>query len=146
MTGNCDTLYIPPPIQFSNINIQVEERQCASIFDPAVWGEGTWLFLHAGSLSARAVPTPDEKVKYWGFIEGLALMLPCKACSAHAQAYVDNARPFKDQIVSNRGNLIQFFVDFHNSVNARLGKPEMTRSQVLEMMSGTARVCTIKYF
>ena len=145
MYGTCNRFDIPPPIPYVEHNISIEETTCSNVFDPSIWGEGTWLFLHLGSLAANEQLSPTEAEKYWGFIEGLPYMLPCKNCSVHAQKYVDISRPRRAQICSSREALLHFFVDFHNMVNSRTGKPPITVEQVKNMLRGQTRVCKVKY-
>ncbi len=146
MYGNCNTFYIPPPIPYSAGTVAIEENVYDNVFNPSVWGDGTWLFLHHGSLAASKIIDSAAAEKYWNFIEGLPLMLPCKDCSRHASNYIDSARQRRREICASRDGLLQFFVDFHNSVNLRTGKPSITVDQVKSMLDNRAKVCRVKYF
>ena len=146
MYGSCNKILIPPPVPYQSTNLYVEEQVCDNVFDPRVWGEGVWLFLHLGSLVANQVLSKEEAEKYWGFIEGLPYMMPCKSCAVHARAYVDASRADRKNICATRDSLLAFFVRFHNSVNARTGKPLITVEQVKNMQKGKARICRTKYF
>lgn len=146
MYGSCNILKIPPPVPFAPVNVQMEEKLCVNVFDPSVWGEGAWLFLHLGSLAAEENISFSDSKKYWGFIEGLPLMMPCKSCAIHATEYIENARPRWQEICSSRATLLKFFTDFHNSVNARSNKPPISEEQILSLAAGRARVCKVKYF
>lgn len=146
MYSACNRLTIPPPIQPADVNITFEETLCDNVFDPRVWGEGTWLFLQLGALSASDKISCDDASKYWGFIEGLPLMIPCKKCSQHAAEYIAKSRPRRAEICRNRDSLLQFFLDFHNNVNQRLGKPPITMNDITRLLSGTVRICKLKRF
>lgn len=146
--GNCKyTLEIPPPvnIQTPPIEIQIEEIQVNNVSNPETWGPAMWFMNHLGSISAPDVIPPEKKDKYWNYIDGLPEILPCKKCSFHARAFVDSYAPYKDIICSSRDNLVQFFVDFHNSVNERNGKKMLTSNDVYKMFSGPVKIQKFKY-
>ena len=143
--GNCNIVSIPPPLD-CDINIQCEEREYSSVFSPSVWGESLWFLFHVGSLVADSKISPIDSVKYWNFIEGIPLMLPCKMCSEHAQKFIDNERPNRENVVSSRDNLIDFFVKFHNQVNTAQGKPAINRSDIERLANGRVKVNTIRYY
>lgn len=144
--GNCQYLRVPPPIRCDYVNVVSEEKECASVFAPEVWGEAFWFILHVGSLAARDQIPEQEAVKYWNFIEGIPLMLPCKRCSRDAQQIVDAARPRWRDVCASRDSLLEFFLDFHNRVNEKQGKPAMTRADIERLAAGNVRVATIRYF
>ena len=146
MYRSCNVFTIPPPIPYSKGDIVIDNQMCSTPFDPAVWGEGVWLFLHLGSLTAPDVFSPLEAQKYWSFIEGLPYMMPCQICANHAKDYVDDARADKDKICRTRESLLNFFLDFHNSVNLRTGKPPITMDQIKQLAQGPSRVSRVKYF
>jgi hypothetical protein len=146
MYGSCNILDIPPPVPFAPAFVQLEEKTCSNAFDPAIWGEGAWLFLHLGSLAAEENIGPEDAEKYWGFIEGLPLMMPCKSCAVHASEYIMKFRSQKRTICSSRDSLLSFFVNFHNSVNARSNKPLISEAQIKQLAAGRARICRVKYF
>ena len=53
-------------------------------------------------------------------------MIPCDKCQDHATAHIEANWNRLDDVVSGRDNLFKFFVDFHNRVNKRYNKPEMS--------------------
>jgi hypothetical protein len=61
-----------------------------------------------------------------GFILGLPVMVPCEECSTHATAFIEGNYDRLDDIVSGRMKLFNFFVDFHNKVNKRYKKKEIS--------------------
>lgn len=137
---------IPPPITCAAVNIVYEEKEVNNVFNPAVWGESLWFLFHIGSLVANKEITEQETIKYWNFIEGIPLMLPCKMCAGHAQLFIDSRRTSWKKICETRETLIEFFVDFHNYVNARQNKPLITKEDVKRLSQERARVTTIKYY
>lgn len=126
--------------------IVYEEREVSNIFSPAVWGESLWFLLHLGSLAAENRISRADAKKYWNYIEGIPLMLPCKECAKHAQIFINHCRPYSAEICSSRANLVQFYVDFHNYVNLLQNKPLITVQDVERLAHGGTRLATIKYF
>jgi hypothetical protein len=92
--------------------------------NPAIWGPPYWYSLHnsAAHYPVQASQIVAKRMKER--ILAIPYEIPCPTCLPHASAYVEK---FSDQdldrIVSGRDNLIKFFVDFHNEVNRRYGKP-----------------------
>ena len=72
-------------------------------------------------------------------------MVACEKCSVHAREWVDMNRQHKDQICSSRENLVKFFVNMHNNVNMRNGKPLMTLDEVYRKFSGEVEVKSFRY-
>lgn len=104
---------------------------------PEVWGPSFWFTLHNGSLNypVSASKIISEKMK--GFILGLPYMLPCPNCADHAKAYIDKNYSRLDTITNGRENLFNFYVDFHNYVNSRYGKKNMSYSEAKKLYTGS---------
>lgn len=144
--GNCNTIIIPPPIKCAQVNVTCEEKEYPSVFSPSVWGESLWFLFHVGSLAANEQISASDAKKYWNFIEGIPIMLPCNMCSEHAQKFIDNNRSAQETICKSREDLIEFFVKFHNYVNIRQGKPLITKDDIKQLGRGNVRMSVIKYF
>lgn len=97
-----------------------------NIRDPAVFGPPLWFALHTTAAHYPENPSPAVQAKMKGLILGLPLMVPCAECFEHCTSYIEKAKDKLDEIVSNRQHLFKFFVDFHNAVNRRKHKPEMS--------------------
>lgn len=112
---------------------------------PEVWGPAFWFSLHNGSIRYPVNPSPLWKHRMKSFIQGIPVMVPCEKCADHATAYIESQSDNLDHAVSTREKLFTFFVDFHNFVNARLGKPEIPIEAANKMYKGTANVLTVEY-
>ena len=146
--NNCKSnIKIPPAVKITppTVNILIEEKRVNNLTSPETWGPAMWFLNHLGSVNAPEIIPPNKRQKYWNYIDGLPEILPCKKCSNHARAYVDKISPYKDIICSTRDNLVKFFVDFHNSVNERNGKPTLTCEEVYKMFSGPAKIQKMNY-
>ena len=131
--GECQKFKVPPPLSDYGSSMIIEEIPCKNIKDPNIWGPLAWFFLFAGSCSAKEVITKADAQKYWHFIEGLPLMLPCSVCREHALEYVEINAPFRHEICSSRKNLIKFFIDFHNMIGHKKGQKKLTFRDIERM-------------
>ena len=94
--------------------------------DPKVWGPPLWYTLHNGAAHYPESASPICAARMKGFILGLPYLISCEECSNHARAYIEKNQQNLDAICSGRNNLFAFWVDMHNRVNARHGKPAMS--------------------
>ena len=69
-----------------------------------------------------SVPSKTAKKRMKWFILGLPYILPCENCFQHAVDYIEKSKNNLDKICDSRDNLFEFFHNFHNDVNKRLGK------------------------
>jgi len=93
---------------------------------PEVWGPHFWFTLHNGALNYPSLANPLCIERMKNFIIGIPVMIPCETCKEHATAYIESNKDYLDYICASRDKLFKFFVDFHNYVNIRLKKPEMS--------------------
>jgi hypothetical protein len=93
---------------------------------PEVWGPYFWFTLHNGALNYPSLANPLCIERMKNFIIGIPVMIPCETCKEHATAYIESNKDYLDYICASRDKLFKFFVDFHNYVNIRLKKPEMS--------------------
>lgn len=108
--------------------------------DPKIWGPAFWFSLHvsAAHYPLEASPIVAERMK--GRILAIPYEIPCATCRPHAVAFIEKNRDNLNKIVSGRHALGKFYVEFHNQVNKRYGKPEWTYDQAYKVYSGNAEV------
>jgi hypothetical protein len=101
--------------------------------NPLLWGPPFWYTLHNGAYHypEHAGPLHVERMK--NFILAIPIMIPCATCKEHATAFIDNYRPKLDNICAGKDSLFKFFVDFHNQVNKRYGKPELSYEEAYKI-------------
>jgi hypothetical protein len=119
----------PPPSINVPMSHQTEDReryQEKSNRSPEVWGPYFWFTLHNGALNYPSLANPLCIERMKNFIIGIPVMIPCETCKEHATAYIESNKDYLDYICASRDKLFKFFVDFHNYVNIRLKKPEMS--------------------
>lgn len=111
--------------------------------DPEVWGPSFWFSLHNGALKYPINPSPIWKERMKHFIIGIPVMLPCEKCSHHASSYIESQYKNLDDIVKNKDNLFTFFCNFHNIVNERLNKPQITIEEAYKLYNNNFNVTKI---
>jgi len=116
-----------------NCKACVEKDMVKSKKDPKYWGSRYWFVLHNASVNYPLKASLTEQQGMKGFILGIPVTLPCEKCKPHAQAFIMKYIDSLDIICNGRENLFKFFVDFHNTVNYRLGKPILTYEQAYKL-------------
>ena len=98
--------------------------------NPNVWGPHYWYNLHNSSAIYPINANPVVRNVMKSRILAIPYELPCRKCQIHASAYIQQFSDIElDNIVSTREKLFNFYVDFHNAVNIRLGKPTWSYEQ-----------------
>ena len=103
--------------------------------DPNIWGPHFWTTLHFIASAYDDNPNQSVKTAMKTFIRTIPVLLPCKECQDHAFDYI--RKTDLDTAVSNRSKLFAFFVDFHNAVNTRLGKPTFSLANAINTYTFT---------
>jgi len=101
---------------------------------PSQFGPHYWYMLHSMALNYPVNPTAFAKTKMKAFIEAIPFLLPCLNCTEHAKEFMAKANI--QEALRGRKDLFTFFWNFHNLVNKRIGKPEMTFDEALNMYRG----------
>jgi hypothetical protein len=119
-------IYVPPSHENEDKEKDEEKYQTLSNRSPEVWGPHFWFTLHNGALNYPSLANPLCIERMKNFILGIPVMIPCETCKEHATGYIEQHKEYLDYTCSGREKLFKFFVDFHNIVNVRLNKPEMS--------------------
>ena len=145
----CDTEDAPGPHQ-TGVRIEWKQNEGSDsqrkrgLADPEVWGSPFWFSLHNGANHYPITASPCVVSRMVGFIRGLPMMLPCVSCKDHANTYIERAGCDLEEHCKGRDKLFAFFVDFHNYVNDRYGKPSWSIEKAKRFYSGYAEQ-TMKY-
>lgn len=129
----------------NNLKIKWGKKYYKSTSYPEVFGPPMWFTLHNGASKYPVKPSPVTKQRMMYFIMGIPVMIPCQNCREHATAYIEKHIDSLDEICDNKTNLFNFFVDFHNFVNKRLGKKIWTYEEAYELYSGDAEIEKMTY-
>ena len=103
--------------------------------NPEVWGPPCWFTIHNGMSKYPISASQIQKERMKGFILGIPTMLPCEICKVHATNYIEQARRNNTlyKICNGRDSLFKCYVDFHNSVNKRYNKKELSYDEAYQL-------------
>lgn len=112
-----------------------QPRETFESKDPkSLWGRPLWFTLHYGALNYPDEPDSSMRNMMVGYIQGLPIMIPCDICKNHAYEYISNCTTTKLwDVTENKRTLFRFFWEFHNDVNARVGKPTMSLQEAYNL-------------
>ena len=131
----------------TNVTLKYEDTmEYTSTGNPNVWGPTAWFFFHTAASQYPLNPSFIWKQRTKQFIQGIPVMLPCEKCMKHATAYIESYTDDQlNEIVSSKDALFNFFYDFHNTVNKRLGKGTMSLEDAKKLYNGTATVSKLSF-
>lgn len=111
----------------------------------SVWGPCVWYLFH--TLAYKVVPDdlPAIKTELLQYIQRICANLPCPECTQHATQYM-NQNVRKISAIQTKEQLQYFLIDFHNTVNARKGKPAFTYEQAEEKYKHAKTSEVVQYF
>ena len=95
---------------------------------PKIWGPMCWNLLHGISINY----TVKHKKKYYYLIKKLEYILPCPKCILHYKMFIEK-NPIDMKKMSKK-YLIDWFINFHNSVNKLLKKEEITNEKAIKLI------------
>jgi hypothetical protein len=87
----------------------------------AVWGPGTWHFLHTMSFNYPVNPTSEDKAHYRDFIYSLYNVLPCGKCRKNLRRNLTEL-PLQMRHMASRDTFSKYIYKLHEKVNRMLGK------------------------
>ena len=112
--------------------------------DVEEWAFFLWRILHCLAEHSGKIVSPlfadDEKRQWTLFVQMLPNILPCPHCREHAQEYL-KAHPFADAIkplslAAFHTFVVDYFYDFHEAINTRLGKPSFDKTLLTSTYRG----------
>lgn len=127
------------------IQMKWENKQYNNLSDPQVWGPSFWFTLHNGASKYPISASNIAKERMKGYIIGLPVMIPCLVCQIHATNFIEQHKTQLDDICSGREKLFSFFVKFHNKVNKRYNKPEISVEDAHKLYNGGATISRLTY-
>lgn len=110
--------------------------------DPKIVGPGVWFAIH--KLAKKAI-TPELKRNFIEFMTMICNEFKCLKCRTHCQEYM-KLHPIRNymNITDSKGRDIGMFKwtwEFHNSVNARLGKSQMPFDEADHLYDADSEIC-----
>ncbi len=86
-----------------------------------IWASSTWAFFHSLAENIHPAFYSRNYPYMLAMIKGICANLPCAYCQKHAANYMSRVHP---RNVQTQAQFRLFLYNFHNAVNARLGKPQ----------------------
>lgn len=129
----------------NTLNMKWETIQYADPTNPEVWGPAFWFTIHMSTINYPEKPTQIVQINMKNFILALPYLLPCETCQEHARNFIESKYDSINTICSSRHNLFYFFVDMHNYVNQRYGKPIMSYEYAWELYNRKINVNRLKF-
>jgi hypothetical protein len=93
------------------------------ICGPPCWGPLQWQALH--HMLRGFKPTPAKTAALVAYVHALSDLLPCSVCGDHWRQLAKTLDPQR---------ALQWSIDAHNAVNARLGKPVLSYGQAVRAL------------
>ena len=100
-------------------------------YNPKIWGPHAWFYHDTIALSYPDHPSHEDKEIYRNHFTNIFKTLPCQKCQMNYQGHLLEL-PLTDQVLSNRDNLISWWVKVHNSVKKMNGNKEITEEEFLK--------------
>ena len=91
--------------------------------DPKIWGPPTWYIIHLLTFTFDKNLATD----YQKFLHCLRYLMPCIYCKKSYNEFL-NQMPCD---LSSKKNFIQWGINFHNRVNAKLHKPPINLEKIM---------------
>ena len=91
------------------------------------YGPGVWYMLQVKALKVVDIMSFKEFDKSF---KDVRETFPCAKCRTHMAQYVEE-HSYMNNIYKNKYGIFEWMVNFHNSVNKRLGKKEMSFNDAL---------------
>jgi hypothetical protein len=126
------------------MNIEWSEKQ-GTTSSPEIFGPPAWFTLHNGAAHLPREISPISLSRIKAFIDGIPdMVVACANCSEHARTYIESKRGVINNLKTG-DDVFNFYVDFHNYVNEKLGKPIMSYEAARKLHKGN-RAMVFKYY
>lgn len=87
------------------------------------WGTPTWYFFHTLAEQANEDFFQSNRNIFFNIFKRICSCLPCDECTQHATQYI---KRINFNAIQTKEDFKQMLFTFHNTVNARTGKPQFT--------------------
>lgn len=93
-----------------------------------IWGPSFWFIIHSTSFIYPYTPSVRESRLMQDWFEGLADILPCRACRENFAQNLSETNYDPDIVFENRFTFSHFVWRLHNTINMKLNKQTITPS------------------
>ena len=106
------------------------------------WAIPTWMFFHTLAEKISEKFLENKTYEILQIIKLICSNLPCPVCRAHAINYINTVSP---DSIKKKKNLRGMFFHFHNTVNARLGKPQYKEKNLNKYKYGRLSIIYVNF-
>lgn len=99
---------------------------------PSIWGKPLWEMFNCIAFAYPDTPTDEQKTDVINFFNSVKKILPCGECKQHFIKLLEEHSI--ENNIANREQLLRWVNMIHNKVNVRLGKPEYSYEQLLDLL------------
>jgi hypothetical protein len=110
----------------------------SKLHNPVYIGPGIWYSIHILCANAKTQKEKEAVIKQIRIIQD---NFPCQECKIHFETYLKNHPP-EDSIKGGPESLFLWSVNFHNSVNFRLGKPQLSYEEAKSIFIEQSIFCS----
>ena len=110
------------------------------LHNPNYVGPGVWFSIHSDAAWANTIEKKKvviEQIKY------KQAHFPCGDCKVHFGDYI-STHPMEKTLNSDEESLFKWTVDFHNAVNYRLNKPQVSYEDARKIFYNDSVYCSAK--
>lgn len=111
--------------------------QHSKLHNPNYIGPGSWFTIHS---MAACISDENEKKCVIKVIRHLQKSFPCGDCRGHFGTYLDKNPP-EMTLGGSLDSLFVWTVNFHNAVNYRLGKPQVSVEEARKIFYEDSEFC-----
>jgi len=97
--------------------------------NPKLWGKSFWKTLHYVTYAYPNNPSQEDINNMKLFFNLLEYLIMCQNCKNHYISY-KNENPINDFVLKNKNNLIEWMLNYHNSVNSKFGGKQLTKNDL----------------
>lgn len=112
----------------------------SKLHNPVYVGPGIWFVIHTLTAEAK---TPEQKKDAIRHIRTLQSKFPCLECKGHFGSYLEKHPP-EETINGSEDSLFVWSFNFHNAVNYRLKKAQVSLEDAKSIFYEDSVFCTAK--
>ena len=129
-----------------SLSMKWKEERVNSTKEPRVFGPPLWFVIHNSAAHYPVSPSKICQQHAIMFIKSIPYLVSCKECFLHAQEYISRSDTNElYALTSTRSSYFKWGVDFHNFVNQRLGKKEISMEKAYNMYHNSPTIKLLSY-
>ena len=107
------------------------------------WGRPLWYLIHTITYNYSKKPSEYEKYVYYKFFSYIPDLILCTYCKRHYYKFI--SRLDIKLHINKKTDLINYFISLHNSINLRLKKKIISRTEANSLYKNCNTEYILKY-